>query len=187
MVHDPATLCAAFEGQRLILAGPLSQVAPAVRGVLDERPNASILILADEDAGRIEVDLRGTVAEVAARVVTVEAKGPGRPKLGVVAREVTLLPRHWEWLSAQSGGASVALRKLVEAARRDPRERTRTARDNAYRFMSLLAGNSAGFEDAVRALYAGDRATFGIHTAGWSQDVRDHALRLAEAGFGDPS
>lgn len=102
-------------------------------------------------------------------------------------REVTLLPRHWEWLSAQPGGASVALRKLVEAARKDPRERARASRDSAYRFLTTLAGDAAGFEDAVRALYAGDRGAFETHTATWSADVRDHALRLAEPGFGDPS
>ena len=187
MAHDPETPCAAFEGQRLIAAGPLSDVAPAVRGVLNQRPNASVLILADDGSRRVEVDLRGTVAEVAARVAAVETKGPGRPKLGVVPREVTLLPRHWEWLAAQPGGASVALRKLVEAARKDPRERARASRDSAYTFMTTLAGDAPGFEDAVRALYAADREAFETHTAGWPDDVRDHALRLATPFFGDPS
>jgi len=184
---DPLTLCAAFEGDRLIAAGPLARVAPAVRAVLDQRPNAPVLILGDDDSGRIEVDLRGTVDEVAARLAAVEVKGPGRPKLGVVPREVTLLPRHWDWLSAQSGGASVALRKLVDAARKDPRERARAARDSAYRFMTTLAGDAPGFEDAVRALYAGDRQGFETHTRAWSPDVRTHALRLAAPGLGDES
>ena len=184
---DPLTPCAAFEGDRLIAAGPLAHVAPAVRAVLDQRPNAAVLILGDDDSGRIEVDLRGTVDEVAARLVAVEVKGPGRPKLGVVPREVTLLPRHWDWLSAQSGGASVALRKLVDAARKDPRERARAARDSAYRFMTTLAGDAPGFEDAVRALYAGDRQGFEAHTRAWSSDVRAHALRLAAPGLGDES
>jgi len=182
---DPQTPCAAFEGDRLIAAGPLAQVAPAVRAVLDQRPNAAVLILGDDDSRRIEVDLRGTVEEVAARLSAVEVKGPGRPKLGVVAREVTLLPRHWDWLSAQPGGASVALRKLVEAARKDPRERARAARDSAYRFLTTLAGDAPGFEDAVRALYAGDRPGFETRSAGWSSDIRAQALRLAAPAFGD--
>jgi hypothetical protein len=182
---DPQTPCAAFEGDRLIAAGPLAQVAPAVRAVLDQRPNAAVLILSDDDSRRIEVDLRGTVDEVAARLAAVEVKGPGRPKLGVVAREVTLLPRHWDWLSAQSGGASVALRRLVEAARKDPRERARAARDSAYRFLTTLAGDAPGFEDAVRALYAGDRSGFEARSAGWPADIRAQALRLAAPAFGD--
>src|SRR4029079_4156101 len=66
-----------------------------------------------------------------------EPRGRGRPRLGVVAREGTLLPRHWEWLGTQPGGASVVLRKLVEEARRanGDADRTRAARDAAYRFM----------------------------------------------------
>lgn len=186
MPTDSETLCTAFEGVRRIAAGPLGDVAPQVRAALDARPNASILILADDDSRRLDIDLRGTVRDVAARLAPVE-KGPGRPKLGVVPREVTLLPRHWEWLSAQQGGASVALRRLVEAARKDPRELARTARDVAYRFMSTLGGNLAGFEEATRALYAGDRSAFETHIAAWPRDLREHLLALAEAGLGDAS
>jgi len=186
MSADPETRCTAFDGHRRIASGPLSEVAPRVRAELDARPNASVMIFADDDSQRIDVDLRGTVAEVAARVAPAE-KGPGRPKLGVVPREVTLLPRHWEWLSAQAGGASVALRRLVEAARKDPREQARFARDAAFRFTSLLAGNAPGFEEAMRALYAGDRAAFEVHTAAWPPDVRAHALAIAAPGLGDVS
>lgn len=186
MSTDPETGCTAFDGQRRIAAGPLSEVAPRVRAELDARPNASVLIFADDDSRRLDVDLRGTVAEVAARLAPQE-KGPGRPRLGVVPREVTLLPRHWEWLSAQTGGASVALRRLVEAARKDPRELARAARDSAYRFTSLMAGDAPGFEEATRALYAGDRAGFETHTAAWPADVREHALAVAAPGLGDLS
>ena len=110
-----------------------------------------------------------------------EPRGRGRPKLGVVAREVTLLPRHWEWLGAQPGGASVALRKLVDAARRangDP-DRSRAARDAAYHFMSAMAGNLPGFEEASRALFADDRRRFAALIAGWPGDIRDHIVKLA--------
>src|SRR5579863_6549713 len=108
-------------------------------------------------------------------------RGRGRPKLGVVAREVTLLPRHWDWLASQPGGASVALRKLVEEARRanGDRDRHRAARDAAYHFMSAMAGNFNGFEEASRALFADDRGRFGELIAAWPDDIRDHIVALA--------
>jgi hypothetical protein len=107
--------------------------------------------------------------------------GAGRPKLGVVAREVTLLPRHWDWLKAQPGGASAALRRLVDAERRRQKEENdpRPAREAAYRFMSAMAGNLAGFEDTARALFAGDYERLRALTRAWPRDVRDHALGLA--------
>jgi hypothetical protein len=115
-----------------------------------------------------------------------ELRGRGRPKLGVVAREVTLLPRHWDWLNTQPGGASVALRKLVEEARRTSgdRDRTRAAQEAAYHFMSAIAGDLPGFEEATRALFAYDRRRFGDLVAQWPEDVRDHAIRLAFADLG---
>ena len=113
------------------------------------------------------------------------ARGPGRPKLGVVAREVTLLPRHWDWLASQPGGASVALRKLVDAARRatESQDRVRKVRAAAYRFMSTLMGNAAGFEEACRALFAGDKAAFDTHTADWPADVRLHLSAMLAGSF----
>jgi len=115
-------------------------------------------------------------------------RGPGRPKLGVVAREVTLLPRHWDWLNAQPGGASVALRKLVETARRvnEDKDRVRQAQEAAYRFISTMAGNEPGFEEAARALFAGDERRFDEMTASWPIDVRSHARRLAAVAFANP-
>jgi hypothetical protein len=110
-----------------------------------------------------------------------EPRGRGRPRLGVVAREVTLLPRHWEWLNAQPGGASVALRKLVDDARRSSgdRDRQRAARDAAYHFMSAMAGNLPHFEEASRALFADDRRRFTGQIATWPADIRDHVVKLA--------
>jgi|SRR5690606_3589220 len=105
----------------------------------------------------------------------------GRPKLGVISREVTLLPRHWEWLSSQPGGASVALRKLVEAARlsNTDRDNRRNAQERAYHFMLALGGDLPGYEEATRALFADDMAALKNHLAGWPEDVRVHALKLA--------
>src|SRR5690348_15737924 len=159
----------AFEGQRRLVSGPIAEVALAVKGAT--RPAASPIAIFSDTTGRpIDLDLRGSNAEVLTRLaamtpavaeepVSNEPRGRGRPKLGVVAREVTLLPRHWEWLSAQPGGASVALRKLVEEARHanGGKDRVRRAREIAYRFMSAVAGNLPNFEEATRALFAGDR------------------------------
>ena len=114
-----------------------------------------------------------------------KAKGPGRPRLGVVAREITLLPRHWEWLASQPGGASVTLRRLVEAARAESAQADaiRQAREATYRFMTAMAGNEPGFEEASRALFAGNSAAFTRHTEAWPDDVRDHARRLVGPTF----
>jgi len=112
-------------------------------------------------------------------------RGPGRPRLGVVAREVTLLPRHWEWLRQQPGGASVALRKLVEEAHQTHagRDRVRASQEAAYRFMSAMAGDEAGFEEAARALFAANLQGFDEQTTSWPADVRDYASRLAAGAF----
>jgi uncharacterized protein len=143
-----------------------------------------VLIFDDETSEPVELDLRGTPEEALARIEP--PRRPGRPKLGVVAREVTLLPRHWEWLNVQPGGASVALRKLVEEARKAhaDRDRVRRAQESAYRFLSAMAGNEAGYEESLRALFAGDAGRFEECSAGWPADVCDHARRLASAVWG---
>lgn len=187
---EPAP-CTAFDGPRLLASGALPDVARAVKEHVDRDPRAAVLIFDDRTGGRIEVDLRGGVDAVVARLSPPSApdtetrRGPGRPKLGVVAREVTLLPRHWEWLGEQPGGASVALRKLVDAARREnaPRDRVRRSQEAAYRFLSAVAGNYAGFEEVSRALFAGDAGRFAERIASWPVDVAAHARRLAADAF----
>jgi hypothetical protein len=191
----------AFIGQQRLASGPLAEVAIAVMNASRNPAAPPIIMFADATGQPIDLDLRGTERDVVARLpqpapdpeaVTEEAstepRGRGRPKLGVVAREVTLLPRHWEWLGAQPGGASVALRKLVEEARRanGDADRARTARDAAYRFMSVMAGNLAGFEEASRALFADDRRRFVSLIAGWPDDIRDHVVKLAFSDRADP-
>lgn len=182
----------AFEGNKRIASGRLAEVAAAAKTALGGEPGDPVLIFDDGTSRLVEVDFRGTVEEVLARLPAApeaeaaeERRGPGRPKLGVVGREVTLLPRHWEWLNGQPGGASVALRKLVEEARRanEAQDRLRTARDSAYRFISAMAGNEPGFEEAARALFAGDRRKFEILAGGWPRDVAEHSVRIAAAAF----
>ncbi|GGF44775.1 hypothetical protein GCM10007301_00380 [Azorhizobium oxalatiphilum] len=185
MTTSPSPAFTAFAGQSRIAAGPLAEVARAVRTANDGLTD-SLLVFDDATGKVVDLDLRGTADEVATRYAlanNAEAKprGRGRPKLGVVAREVTLLPRHWDWLAAQPGGASVALRRLVEEARRAdaPRQQTRAAQEAAYRFMSAMAGNLPGFEETSRALFAGDRLRMEQETAGWPDDIRVYALELA--------
>ena len=191
-----ARSCTAFQDVRRIASGPLAGVAARVKALLDRGEPSAILIFDDVTGEPVEVDFRGSLKDVLARLTertesvptsSPEQRGPGRPKLGVVAREVTLLPRHWEWLARHPGGASVALRKLVEEARRasGDKDRRREAQAAAYRFMSALAGNEPGFEEAARALFAGNEARFSEVIAAWPRDIRDHAQRLAAPTFAD--
>ena len=193
MIRAPSKRFTAFIGYQRLTSGPLADVALAVRKTTKPIGAVPILIFDDSSGRSIDIDLRGTDEEIVARLTptaseapaveppTSEARGRGRPKLGVVAREVTLLPRHWDWLAGQPGGASVALRKLVDEARRasGDGDRHRAARDAAYHFMSAMAGNFKGFEDASRALFADDRRRFGELIAAWPDDIRDHIVRLA--------
>jgi uncharacterized protein len=180
----------AFEGQRRVASGPLTEVALAIKHVT-QPVSEPIAVFSDVTGRIIDLDLRGSADEILARLPATkpwsepapasEPRGRGRPKLGVVAREVTLLPRHWEWLNTQPGGASVALRKLVDDARRTSgdRDRQRAARDAAYHFMAAMAGNLPHFEEASRALFADDRRRFVEQIAGWPSDIRDHIVKLA--------
>jgi uncharacterized protein len=193
MIQSAAQCVTAFIGQQRLASGPLAEVALAVMKASRGSAEASILIFDDANGRPLDLDLRGTERDIVARLPQpapdpetaadgpAEPRGRGRPKLGVVAREVTLLPRHWEWLGAQPGGASVALRKLVEAARRSSGDldRSRAARDAAYHFMSAMAGNLPGFEEASRALFADNRRGFVGLIAGWPGDIRDHIVKLA--------
>lgn len=185
------TACTAFAGTRRVAAGPLADVAIKAKKLVDR--GDAILILDDATSEPIDLDFRGTARDVSARLTagtaaqaeTETRAAPGRPKLGVVAREVTLLPRHWDWLNSQPGGASVALRKLVDEARhlKKGQDRVRQAQERAYRFMYIVAGDMAGFKNATRALFAGDGEQFRTLTAKWPKDVRDHATRLAEGAL----
>jgi hypothetical protein len=190
----------AFAGIRLLACGPLAEVAIAAKMAAGGAIAEPVLIFNDATGRSIDLDLRGSHRDIVARLPqpataeplvepSTEPRGRGRPKLGVVAREVTLLPRHWDWLGTQPGGASVALRKLVDTARRasGDRDRQRTARDAAYHFMSTMAGDRPGFEEASRALFADDRRRFGELIAGWPADIRDYILRIAFADRPEPA
>lgn len=198
MPADPMRTFTAFVGVRRLASGRLIDVALAVRARAAEEGDP-ILVFDDRSGAVIDLDLRGTEAEITARFAELENAGDaptgvetradpagvprsrGRPKLGVIAREVTLLPRQWEWLASQPGGASQALRRLVDEARRADSGQTRAkaARETAYRFLSVLAGDLPGFEEVIRALFAGDAKGFADRMTAWPPDIRAHALKLA--------
>lgn len=197
MPEDLRRTFTAFVGVRRLASGRLIDVALAVKAGAAE--GDAILAFDDRSGAVVDLDLRGTEADITARFAELENAGDaksgvesradpdgaprsrGRPKLGVIAREVTLLPRHWEWLASQPGGASQALRRLVDQARRADGGQTRTkaAREAAYRFLSGLAGDLPGFEEVIRALFTGDAKGFADRMTAWPPDIRAHALKLA--------
>ncbi len=206
--------CTAFDGHSLLHSGPLVEVALAVKATTESDPTRAVLVFDDTTGRVIDLDLRGSKADivdclaqpqqsVAGRLrplservsapqspeEAAEPRGRGRPKLGVVSREVTLLPRQWEWLAAQPGGASAVLRRLVDEARKNgaSREQKRAAQEAAYHFMQAIAGDLPGYEEATRALFAQDRAKLEHQMAGWPTDIGQHVLRLAFGAAMPPS
>ena len=168
-----------FAGARLAGRGDLITVARAAHASRGEQP----VVFDDTTGCTVELDLRGSVEDVLARLSPSSPPAKptrGRPKLGVTAREVTLLPRHWEWLATQPGGASAALRRLVDQARRETgsTDAVRQAQEAAYRVMTTLAGDLPGYEEATRALFARDRARFDQLTAAWPADIGDYVRSL---------
>jgi hypothetical protein len=221
MTEHLSKSCTAFQGSRLLSSGPLIEVVLVVKNATDHGEAAPLFVFDDATGRVIDLDLRGTKADVIARLSQpsttstgqaksrraasvaasrsaslnaskeplAEPRGRGRPKLGVIGREVTLLPRQWEWLATQPGGASVVLRKLVEEARRTggAAHKIRSAHEAAYHFMSAMAGNLPGFEEATRALFANDRPQFEQQVSHWPEGLRVYAVRLAFTESADGS
>jgi hypothetical protein len=197
----------AFEGPRCLARGLLADVALQVKAATEARPLARFMVFNALSSEIMDFDHRGSADEVLARLAlahplahaqaqatasdastedsAMPRSGPGRPKMGVVAREVTLLPRHWAWLASQPGGASVALRKLVEQARKDSQahDQRRLSQEASYRFMSAMAGSLDGFEEAARALFAADRPRFEALIAPWPADIQAHLQALAQSAL----
>lgn len=183
----------AFEGMQRLAQGPLEAVVLEVRRRSREHKEASILVFNDASGTTMDFDLSGSEKEVLKRLqvfvappeATPAATGPGRPRLGVVAREVSLLPRHWEWLATQPGGASAAIRRLVEDARKTGSgpSQVKASQERTYRFLAALAGNLPNYEEALRALYKRDESKFREHMKGWPADIKAHALELGAEVF----
>lgn len=184
----------AFDGHSRIAQGDVQSVVLKIKAYLADRPNCSVLVFDDASGQQLDFDLSGSPEDVLARLASHPAlavsqhnssrNGPGRPKLGVVSREISLLPRHWEWLEQQPQGASAAIRRLIDDTRkREPdADRLRLARDAASKFMWSMAGNFEGFEEASRALFSGDRKALERNIESWPKDVREHLLHMLEPG-----
>ena len=199
MVNANNADCIAFDTHTCIARGSLIEVAEVVKNYMGEDIFKPVQILSIPASEPVEIDFRGSLDEVMARLkrrsvsrpepAEGEARKPpkkaGRPKLGVVSKEVTLLPRHWEWLKKQPGGASVTLRKLVEEARKahSLQDDLRYSQEVTYRFLTCVAGNLPHYEEVTRALFAGNEDGFKEHTSHWPVDVRAHAEELSRAAF----
>ena len=190
----------AFEGDTLLCKGDLTDVILKIKKRLGKADNSSALIFNDATGNTMDFNFQGSEKDVLRRLevfvgepdgkvdgkadgkaAAADGAGPGRPKLGVMSREVSLLPRHWEWLASQSGGASAVLRRLVDEARRKTGESlsVKQIQERTYKFLSVMAGNLQGYEEAIRALYRKDAKGFAAHTEGWPRDVKRHAEALA--------
>ncbi len=184
-----STTYTAFAGDRRVAGGEVRTMLGQLVAHLGSEPAAPVLVFDDGTGRQVDFDLRGTIDEVLARLpqhplFAAEGppkRGPGRPRLGVVSREVSLLPRHWEWLEQQPSGSSAALRRLVEQASREQAgdEQARLAREAASRFMTAMAGDRPGYEEATRALFAGDLARLEAMVGAWPADIREFTLHLA--------
>ena len=183
----------AFVGKRRLVAGALHTVAVAVRSRMEAGESEPLAIFDNATGRTVDLDLSGRIEDVAQRYEiaagqtsgAAPARTVGRPRLGVVSKEVSLLQRHWEWLARQPQGASASLRRLVEGAIKTDAGRTELLerRAAADRFMAAMLGDEAGYEDASRALYAADRESFMARTRHWPADLREHLLRMAEVTF----
>lgn len=176
----------AFADNKKIADGDVIAVALKVKKYLNTHSESSLLVFDQETSAQVELDLRGTEEAVERRLAAMLAPeekkcGPGRPKLGVISKEVTLLPQHWEWLALQPGGASVTLRKLIEEAKKknSDKDQIRRAQDATYKFMHAIAGDFPNYEDALRALYAGDRGQLKKMISDWPKDIQEHILKIS--------
>jgi uncharacterized protein len=149
----------AFLNNRQIAAGPREEVAAATRA----SQARAALIFDDATGDLVKLDAPAGVRSTSVAHV-----------------EIGLLPRHLEWLEAQPGGPAAAIRRLVDEARRSGAGGERRAKEAAYRFISMVAGDFPRFEEATRALFAGDLSGFGAAVDAWPVDIRDYGRRLAE-------
>lgn len=181
ILMEAAATYTAFAGTRQLAMGSLRDVLPVLKQRFDQDRSQLVLVFEVETGRQVDFDLRGSLEEVLEREAPLPSRGPGRPKLGVTSREVSLFPRHWEWLEQQSSGISGALRRLVEHAFKSQpgKERARRIRAALSRFLSSMAGDRPHYEEATRALFNGDVATFERLVRRWPKDIQDYALQKA--------
>lgn len=188
---DELPIYTVFHGPQRLITAPLREVLTYLKNQSQSLEGELPVLIFEAHSGKqVDFNLRGTLAEMLEREAPLPASakaGPGRPKLGIVSREISLLPRHWAWLEQQRGGASATLRRLVDEARKQNpgQERIEQAQTATDRFLGALAGNLPHFESASRALYARDQAAFTEQIAQWPEDIRAYALQLAAPAFAE--
>ena len=196
---EPMNTYTAFDGNKRAFRGPLQEVALKIKKRMGKAENSAILVFSDATGKAMDLNFQGSEKDVLKRLgifvgegdapAGADTPGPGRPKLGVISREVSLLPRQWEWLASQAGGASAILRRLVDEAKKKAGDghSSKQIQERTYKFMSALAGDLQGYEEALRALYKKDEKKFLAQTQEWPQDVRAHAIELAGPVFAEGS
>ena len=171
-MNNKDKLYSSFTGYRHIASGPLRTVLKETKTFYDstqtpDERNAShhpenLLFFHHGDGRQLDFDLSGSLEDVLSRIQTREPSpvdetpdkpGKGRPRLGVVSKEVTLLPRHWEWLSRQPASASATLRRLVSEASSRENTSSKAKAERLGTILWTLAGNLEGFEEASRCLH----------------------------------
>jgi len=199
--QDPEPQVVGFVGWELVARGTLDEVVAACRLASAQRPNQRTAFFDDVSGHAVEAPVAPTATRSPSEGVSPivrsapaaereasdatgpqRKRGPGRPRLGVVSREVSLLPRHWEWLSAQRGGTSATLRRVIDAARKadgGTTERRRTI-DAAHRFLWDIAGDLPCFEELTRALYAEQFQRVADLSCSWPTGVRQQLLRFVD-------
>lgn len=182
----------AFLGDAILAQGNLEEVVLKIKKQMGKADHSEALLFNDSTGKVMDFNFQGTREDVEKRLEVYRApdsspsrSGPGRPKLGVVSREVSLLPRHWEWLAAQPGGVSVTLRLLIEEAKKKSESSVtiKQLQERTYQVMFTLAGDLEGYEEAVRALYKKDRKNFLEHQSSWPSDVKKYILKVAQGIF----
>ncbi|MBC7539648.1 MAG: DUF2239 family protein [Bacteriovorax sp.] len=184
----------AFDGHKLFGQGDLSEIVIKIKKQLGKSDNASIIIFSDNTGKVFDFNFQGTLSDVKKRLdmyiqteVPEVNAGAGRPKLGVISREISLLPQHWEWLATQPGGSSSTLRKLVDEAKKKTSggPSIKQTQEIVHRFASAMAGDFEGFEEALRALYRKDKGLFHAQMKNWPEDIRDYIIELSKPVFGN--
>lgn len=181
-----------FDKFQILSQGSLNEVAIAVKKRLRIQSDARILIFSDSTGRQVDLDFSGTEKDTLERLKIYIPKtasphtGAGRPKLGVIPREISLLPHHWEWLLNQEGGASSAIRRLIDEKNKPAllaKDKIKQAQEVTYKFLSAIAGDLPHFEDVIRFLYRKDKKKFENLMSDWPKDIVKYSTALANQAF----
>lgn len=172
----------AFRGDTRIITDSLFNVALA----LQKQSEMNVLVFNDQTGQQIDLDLSGSEDDLKQRYTEVEyVKKVGRPKLGVISREITLQQKHWNWLDQQSSSASAVIRKLIDKELNDPSSESNImlAKQAIDHFMLAMLGNMPNYEEATRALYQGNKSHFLALIHNYPKDLKVYLELKAQTAF----